>query len=71
LKNFKDFKLNYYVQHRNNKITKYISKDTILYGMINLVGVFWGPDDHKIPTGFIEVCSLGARKVIFGGLDTN
>ena len=23
------------------------------------------------PTGFIEVCSLGVRKVIFGGFDTN
>ncbi len=30
LKNFKNFKLNYYVKHRNSKITKYVSKDTIL-----------------------------------------
>jgi len=28
--NFKDFKINYYVQHRNSKIMKYASKDTIL-----------------------------------------
>jgi len=30
LKNFKEFKLNYYVQHSNSKITKYVGKDTIL-----------------------------------------
>jgi hypothetical protein len=30
LKNFKNFKLNYYVQHSNSKMTKYVSKDTIL-----------------------------------------
>ncbi len=30
LKNFKNFKLNYYVQNSNSKITKYVSKDTIL-----------------------------------------
>jgi len=30
LKNVEDFKLNYYVQHRYNKITKYVSKSTIL-----------------------------------------
>jgi hypothetical protein len=28
--NVKDFKLNYYVQYRNSKITKYLIKDTIL-----------------------------------------
>jgi len=26
---------------------KYVTKDTILEGMINLVGFFWGPDDQK------------------------
>ena len=30
LKNVEDFKLNYYVQHKNSKITEYLSKDTIL-----------------------------------------
>ena len=44
---FKDFKLNYYVQHKNFKITKYVSEDTILWGMINLVGFFCGTDDQK------------------------
>jgi len=28
--NVKDFKLNYYAQHKKKKITKYLSKSTIL-----------------------------------------
>jgi hypothetical protein len=43
LKNVKDFKLNYYVQHRNSKITKHVSKDTIL------VGFFGVSDDQNCP----------------------
>ena len=33
-------------------------------------GVFLGSRRSKMfPTGFIRVCSLGVRKVIFGGFD--
>ncbi len=70
LKNVKDFKPNYYVQHRNSKMTKYLSKDTILQGMVNLVWVFWGPDDQifslRVLLRFVVWGS-----VIFGGFDTN
>jgi len=51
LKNFKDFKQNYYVQYRNSKITKDVSKDTILQGMISL-GFFWVPTIKNVPYGF-------------------
>jgi len=69
LKNFKDFKLNYYVQRRNSKITKYVSKDFV--GNEQFSGGFLGSRRSKIfPMSFIEVCSLEVRKVIFGVFDT-
>ena len=72
LNNFKDFKINYYLQHRNSKITKYVSTDTILSVKINLVGVFWGPDDQKC---FLRVLLRfvvwGSEKLFWGVLTKN
>ena len=67
--NFQDFKLNYYVQHRNIEITKYLSKDTILQGMVNLVGFFGLPTIKNVSYGFYWGLQFGVRKAIFGGFD--
>jgi hypothetical protein len=66
--NVKDFKLNYYVQNRNSKITKYLSKDTTGNGQFSRVFLRYRRS-KMFPAGFIGVCSLGVRKVIFGGFD--
>jgi len=60
LKNFKDFKLNYYVQRGNSKITKYLSNDTSR-------GFLRYRRSKMFPSGFIGVCSLGVWEAIFGG----
>ena len=61
--NIKDFKLNYYVQHRNSKITKY---------MVNLVGVFCGADDQKcflrVLLGFVD---WGSEELFLGVFTKN
>jgi len=45
---------------------------TILQGMINLVGAFWGPDDQKcfllVLLGFVD---WGSEKLFFGVLTKN
>ena len=63
LKIFKYFKLNYYVQQRNGKITNFV-------GINQFSGGFWGSQRSiMFQTGFIRVCRLGVQKVIFGDFD--
>jgi hypothetical protein len=48
---------------------KYVSNDTDFVRNDQFSGVFLRSRRSKMfPMGFIEVCSLGVRKVIFGGL---
>jgi len=71
--NVNDFKLNYYVQHRNSKITKYLSKDTILYRIYGQFSrVFCGTDDQKcFPWVLLEFVVWGSEKLFLGVLKKN
>ena len=70
MKNVKDFKLNYYVQDKqNNEISKQ-GYHFVGNGQFSL-GFLGSRRSKMSPDGFIEVCSLGVQKVIFGGFDKN
>jgi len=72
LKNFKDFKLNYYVQHRNSKNNEICKQGYHFVGNDQFSWVFVGPDDQKcFQRVLLRFVVWGSEKLFLGVLTKN